>query len=255
MLPHAIEHPSPNHGPRRDGARPDIVLLHGTAMATLEAARDRLCDPAAEVSCHWLIGRDGAVLRLVPETERAWHAGVSAWGAVEDVNSRSIGIELDCPGPFRGPAAPEYPAAQMAALLALLDGIRARWGIPPERVLAHSDVAPGRKDDPGERFDWEALARAGHAAPRPAAEAAAMTAAMRAAPAAFPSAAPAAGERRAAALAALERLGYRAAPDAALEAARLRFAPLAAPIAPGAAPDPELTALLIAAAQAAPCRG
>ena len=130
-----------------------MVVLHYTAMSGLEAAADRLCDPAFEVSAHYLIGRCGRVLRLVPEELRAWHAGAGRWGAVTDVNSRSIGIELDNDGqsPFAGPL--------MDALEALLPGILARHRIPPERVIAHSDMAPGRKADPGPRFDWARLAR------------------------------------------------------------------------------------------------
>lgn len=227
-----IDHPSPNHGPRRDGARPDIILIHGTAMQSLEAARDRLCDPEAEVSCHYLIGRDGTMLRLVEEERRAWHAGVSAWGGAVDVNSRSIGIELDHPGPFFGPAAPAYAPAQMQALLALLAELRARWDVPPERVLAHSDVAPGRKTDPGERFDWDLLAALGHALPREAED-------------------PAQG--REAALAALQTLGFRGEAEAMLEAARLRFAPEAPPAADGE-PAATLVRRLAAAARRAPCR-
>lgn len=149
------ERPSPNCGPRRGGARPDLVVIHYTGMADTEAALARLCDPAAEVSAHYLIAPDGEVIALVPEELRAWHAGVGAWGAVQDVNSRSIGIELVNPGtqPFAAP--------QMAALEALLRGIRDRWGIRPERVIGHADMAPARKADPGPRFDWRRLAREG----------------------------------------------------------------------------------------------
>ncbi|MGG7564792.1 N-acetylmuramoyl-L-alanine amidase [Rhodovulum sp. DZ06] len=232
------DRPSPNHGPRKGGARPDIILIHGTAMESMEAARDRLCDPGPEVSAHYLVGRDGTVLRLVPEDRRAWHAGLAAWGDVRDVNSRSIGIEIDYPGPFSGPEAPDYAEAAMAALIPLLAQIRARWDIPASRVLAHSDVAPGRKDDPGERFDWERLAAAGHAVPRPAAaEGLALE-----------------GLGRAMALRACAGLGYRwegaAGEDAALEAARLRWAPGAARTAPGGAPSRVLAARLAALALA-----
>lgn len=147
--------PSPNCGPRRGGARPDLVVIHYTGMASWEAARDRLCDPAAEVSAHYLVLPDGPVLALVPEALRAWHAGAGAWGGVGDVNSRSIGIELANPGD-----AP-FPAPQTAALETLLAGILARWAIPPERVIGHADMAPDRKADPGPRFDWRRLARLG----------------------------------------------------------------------------------------------
>jgi len=153
---------SPNHGPRRLGARPDLVVIHFTAMDSHEAALTRLCDPAAEVSAHWLISGAGRVTALVPEEQRAWHAGAGRWGMVEDVNSRSIGIELYNRGdhPFAGP--------QMAALESLLSEVMARWAIPPERVIGHSDMAPGRKTDPGPRFDWHRLARHGLSVwPRP----------------------------------------------------------------------------------------
>lgn len=149
-----IDHPSPNHGDRR-GAAPDLVVLHYTAMPRAEAALARLCDPAAQVSAHYLIAEDGRAWRLVDEARRAWHAGAGAWGDVTDVNSRSIGIELSNPGD-----AP-YPAPQIAALERLLRGVCARWAIPPERVIGHECMAPLRKCDPGRRFDWRALARSG----------------------------------------------------------------------------------------------
>lgn len=150
-----IHHPSPNFGPRRLDARPDMVVLHFTDMRSSAAALERLCDPGAEVSAHYLVGRDGRCWQLVEEPMRAWHAGAGAWGAVSDVNSRSIGIELDNDG-----AAP-FPEPQMRALETLLAGILPRWRIPPERVIGHSDMAPDRKRDPGPRFDWRRLARGG----------------------------------------------------------------------------------------------
>lgn len=152
---------SPNHGPRRGGARPDLVVLHYTAMESSAAALDRLCDPEAAVSAHYLIGEAGTVWQLVDEAERAWHAGVGQWGAVADVNSRSIGIELANPASLDG--FPPFPEAQIAALEALLDTILARWSIAPARVIAHSDLAPGRKADPGGKFDWRRLALGGRA--------------------------------------------------------------------------------------------
>lgn len=124
-------------------------------MSSHHAALERLCDPAAEVSAHWLISETGDTLALVPEDLRAWHAGAGAWGAVCDVNSRSIGIELANPGDR------PFPEPQIAALERLLADILARWAIPPERVIAHSDLAPGRKIDPGPRFDWRRLALGG----------------------------------------------------------------------------------------------
>lgn len=150
-----LSHRSPNFGTRRGGVRPDLVVIHYTAMTSCDAARDRLCDPAAEVSAHYLIAEDGTVLALVPEEARAWHAGAGAWGGVSDVNSRSIGIELANDG------AQPFAAPQMVVLEALLAGVMARWRIPPERVIAHSDMAPGRKGDPGRRFDWRRLALGG----------------------------------------------------------------------------------------------
>lgn len=147
--------PSPNRGERRGGAVPALIVIHYTAMADAPAARARLCDPHAEVSAHWLIDREGRAEQLVDEGARAWHAGAGSWGGAGDVNSRSIGIELDNPGD-----AP-FPEPQMAALETLLGAIMARWGIGPEGVIGHSDMAPGRKSDPGPRFDWRRLALRG----------------------------------------------------------------------------------------------
>ncbi|WP_237064507.1 N-acetylmuramoyl-L-alanine amidase [Loktanella sp. M215] len=132
-----------------------MVVIHYTAMRTAAAACDTLCNPETQVSAHYLIAEDGTVQRLVPEEMRAWHAGAGRWGAVTDVNSRSIGIELANPGhcPFAN--------AQMDALCDLLGGIMQRWSVPPARIIAHSDMAPGRKIDPGVRFDWRRLARLG----------------------------------------------------------------------------------------------
>ncbi|MCB6178163.1 N-acetylmuramoyl-L-alanine amidase [Rhodobacter sp. Har01] len=147
--------PSPNHGERRAGLRPSLVVLHYTAMPSAAEARARLCDPTAEVSAHWLIDRDGRAEQLVDEARRAWHAGAGDWAGAGDVNSRSIGVELQNTGaePFAEP--------QMAALERLLSGIRDRWRIVPQGVIGHSDLAPDRKADPGPRFDWRRLALAG----------------------------------------------------------------------------------------------
>lgn len=147
-----IEAPSPNFGPRRGGARPDMIVLHHTAMRTAEAALDRLCDAESEVSAHYLIGERGRVWQLVDEAMRAWHAGAGQWGPVTDVNSHSIGIELANTG------AHPYSAPQMAALEDLLAALMRRWWIAPVRVIGHSDMAPARKFDPGPRFDWRGLA-------------------------------------------------------------------------------------------------
>lgn len=153
--PGGAAYASPNHGPRRQGARPELVVLHYTAMASCAAARARLCDPVFEVSAHWLISEDGQAEALVPEAERAWHAGAGSWHGLQDVNSRSIGIELANPGER------PFPEPQMAALETLLRAIMARWQIGPEAVIGHSDMAPERKVDPGPRFDWQRLARQG----------------------------------------------------------------------------------------------
>lgn len=150
-----VWHPSPNCGPRRDGLRPELVVLHYTQMPSAASALKRLCLPEAEVSAHYLIGSDGTVWQMVDEGLRAWHAGAGEWRGRGDVNSRSIGIELDNDGasPFAWP--------QIRALTGLLAGILQRWAIPPAGVIAHSDMAPARKVDPGPRFDWRGLARVG----------------------------------------------------------------------------------------------
>jgi len=153
------ERPSPNHGPRPPGAAIDTLVLHYTGMATPGAALDRLCDPAAKVSAHYLIDEDGTLWRLVPEEMRAWHAGRAAWRGATDINDRSIGIELVNPGHEFGYRA--FPEAQMDVLVALCRDILSRHTIPPSRILGHSDVAPTRKADPGELFDWPRLAAAG----------------------------------------------------------------------------------------------
>lgn len=146
---------SPNFGERRGGVRPSLVVIHYTAMQDCDAARDWLCNPDAEVSAHYLISETGDVHGLVPEDKRAWHAGAGAWGAITDVNSHSIGIELSNTG------ATPFAAAQMDALEQLLPAILGRWDIPSQGVIGHSDCAPGRKIDPGPRFDWARLARSG----------------------------------------------------------------------------------------------
>ena len=150
---------SPNQDERPQGRRPDLLILHYTGMPSAAAALDRLCDPAAQVSAHWLIEEDGTVWRLVPEERRAWHAGVSCWDGESGLNAGSIGIELVNPGHEFGYR--PFPEPQMAALVALARDVVARWSIAPGRVLGHSDVAPRRKQDPGELFDWRRLAGAG----------------------------------------------------------------------------------------------
>lgn len=154
-----VDHPSPNREPRPPGARVDILLLHYTGMLTGAAALERLCQPDAKVSAHYLIEEDGRVIRLVPEELRAWHAGVACWAGKTDINDRSIGIELVNPGHEFGYR--PFPEPQMQALVELARGIVDRHGIERQRVLGHSDVAPARKQDPGELFDWPRLARHG----------------------------------------------------------------------------------------------
>ena len=146
---------SPNHGERRGGVKPHLIVLHYTGMPSFAESKARLCDPVHEVSAHWLVDCDGRAAALVDESRRAWHAGAGGWGQVTDVNSASIGIEMQNPGTM------PFPEPQMAALELLLAGIMARWGIRPEGVIAHSDMAPSRKADPGKHFDWRRLALAG----------------------------------------------------------------------------------------------
>ena len=150
--------PSPNHD-HRIGGGPDLILLHYTGMATADAAVQRLCDREARVSSHYFIDEDGRILQLVPEGKRAWHAGESSWAGTTDINSRSIGIEIVNPG--HDYQYPEFPIRQIAATIALCRGIISRHRIPRDRVLAHSDVAPSRKRDPGEKFPWRLLADSG----------------------------------------------------------------------------------------------
>lgn len=146
---------SPNFGERRGGVRPSLIVIHYTAMESCAAARARLCDPLAEVSAHWLVSETGAAEALVDEAMRAWHAGAGEWAGLSDVNSHSIGIELANRGTH------PFPEPQMAALEGLLKGIMGRWDIPAHRIIGHSDMAPGRKGDPGARFDWLRLGRGG----------------------------------------------------------------------------------------------
>lgn len=131
------------------------MVIHYTGMASCQAANDRLCDPMAEVSAHYLVSEAGEILALVPEDKRAWHAGAGSWRGKDDINSQSIGVELANSG-----AAP-FPNRQIQALETLLRDLMQRWAIGPDGVIAHSDMAPGRKADPGARFDWRRLALAG----------------------------------------------------------------------------------------------
>jgi N-acetylmuramoyl-L-alanine amidase len=158
-----IDRPSPNYD-ERDRAI-SMVVLHYTGMADAESAIQRLRDPEARVSAHYLIAEDGRILRLVAEEHRAWHAGQSYWRGVRGVNACSIGIEIVNPGHEYGYR--PFTEEQMAALIPLLSAIVTRYRIPPANVVGHSDVAPARKEDPGELFDWARLAGLGLAIPRP----------------------------------------------------------------------------------------
>jgi N-acetylmuramoyl-L-alanine amidase len=150
--------PSPNHGERRCGPT-DILLLHHTGMPSCEGALEWLCTPGSDVSCHYLVFEDGRIVQLVDEARRAWHAGASFWQGETDINSRSIGIEICNPGDD-GSCTP-FPDAQMDSVIRLCIDILNRHAIPPQRVLAHSDVAPERKSDPAAWFPWGGLAAAG----------------------------------------------------------------------------------------------
>jgi N-acetylmuramoyl-L-alanine amidase len=154
-----LSHPSPNFGPRANGLTPEMLVIHYTGMQSADEALARMCDSASEVSAHYMIDEEGRVFSLVDEANRAWHAGHGSWRGVSDINSRSIGIELVNPGHEFGYRA--FPMAQMTALAELAHGILARWPIPPRNVVGHSDVAPLRKQDPGELFDWRWLAGQG----------------------------------------------------------------------------------------------
>jgi N-acetylmuramoyl-L-alanine amidase len=151
--------PSPNIETRKSGLKPTILVLHYTGLPTVERALDVLSRPDCKVSCHYVIDEDGRIIQMVAEEKRAWHAGVSYWAGETDINSASIGIEIQNPGHMLG--YPEFPAVQMQAVAALCRDIASRHAILPHRVLAHSDVAPGRKIDPGEKFDWPWLATQG----------------------------------------------------------------------------------------------
>ncbi len=151
--------PSPNIEPRKEGREPDLLLLHYTGMESAEGALKWLNNPDSKVSCHYLIDEEGRITQMVAEEMRAWHAGLSHWAGEDDINSCSIGIEIHNAGHELG--YPDFPEDQMNAVEALCLDIVARRNISAERVLAHSDVAPARKADPGEKFDWQRLAKVG----------------------------------------------------------------------------------------------
>lgn len=151
--------PSPNIEPRLRGLTPSILLLHYTGLPNVGRSLEVLSRPDCKVSCHYVIDVDGRIIQMVAEDQRAWHAGLSSWAGQTDINSASIGIEIQNPGHSHG--YPDFPDAQMGAVTLLSKDIVTRNGITPQRVLAHSDVAPARKVDPGEKFDWRRLARGG----------------------------------------------------------------------------------------------
>ena len=151
--------PSANFGERAKDRAPDMIVLHYTGMPDVEGALARLCTAGTEVSAHYVVLEDGRIVQCVPEAKRAWHAGASSWAGEEDVNSCSIGVEIVNRGHDWG--YPDFPLRQIAAVIALCRGIMLRRNIPPHRVLGHSDVAPARKQDPGEKFPWHSLANSG----------------------------------------------------------------------------------------------
>jgi N-acetylmuramoyl-L-alanine amidase len=153
-----ISAPSPNFDNRK--SPPDMIVLHYTGLPTREEALARLTDPVAKVSAHYMVDEGGRVYALVPEERRAWHAGVSFWKGDTDINAASIGIEIVNPGHEFGYI--PFPDIQIEAVIGLTDDIRSRWTVPESRILGHSDVAPARKQDPGELFPWKKLAQAGH---------------------------------------------------------------------------------------------
>ena len=146
---------SPNVEARRDNRRPDMLILHYTGMDSAERACSWLCNPTSKVSCHYLVDDNGAIIQMVDEGLRAWHAGVSSWKNESDINSCSIGIEIQNLG--HGAGYPDFPKAQMDAVVALCKDIIVRNGVSALRILAHSDITPSRKVDPGEKFDWPLL--------------------------------------------------------------------------------------------------
>jgi N-acetylmuramoyl-L-alanine amidase len=152
--------PSPNVEARKDDRAPDMILLHYTGMQTGAAALERLCVPDSKVSAHYVVFEDGRIVQCVPEDKRAWHAGVSSWSGETDINSCSIGIEIVNPGHEFG--YPDFPLRQTAAVISLCRSILTRRGpLAPDRILGHSDVAPARKQDPGEKFPWDLLNESG----------------------------------------------------------------------------------------------
>ncbi len=158
-MPDIIQHPSPNFGDRKNHLSPDMLVIHYTDMLSAQDALERMSDPTMEVSAHYLIHEDGIILQLVDEEKRAWHAGVSFWAGESDINSCSIGIELSNPGHSNGLI--PFPDRQINSLIQLAKDICQRHSIKPNRILGHSDIAPGRKIDPGPLFPWALLSQNG----------------------------------------------------------------------------------------------
>lgn len=166
---HILQRPSPNFGERPPGPI-DMLVLHYTGMESGDKAIAHMCDPASEVSAHYVVERDGQVLQLVAEEKRAWHAGVAFWDGHSDINSCSIGIEIVNRGHdflMEDGSLQTFPAAQMQVVAELVAGLKARYGIQTKRIVAHSDIAPTRKQDPGEHFPWGELADMGLCLPVP----------------------------------------------------------------------------------------
>ena len=155
----ALVAPSPNHGERVGVTSPDMIILHYTGMGTADSALSWLCNEESQVSSHYFVFEDGRIMQLVPESQRAWHAGKSVWDGADDINSRSVGIEIANAGHPAG--LPDFPDAQIDAVIQLCRDCAERWSIAPERVLGHSDIAPVRKIDPGEKFPWDTLSQHG----------------------------------------------------------------------------------------------
>lgn len=154
---HIHSHPSPNYDDRQAGI--DMLVLHYTGMKSAAEALQRMCDPEAGVSAHYMVDEDGAVYQLVPEEKRAWHAGKSSWRGKDGINHCSVGVEIVNPGHEWGYR--PFTILQMKSVIALCQGIVARHSIPARNVVAHSDIAPERKEDPGELFEWKWLAQEG----------------------------------------------------------------------------------------------
>ncbi|WP_182418990.1 N-acetylmuramoyl-L-alanine amidase [Bartonella sp. HY038] len=152
----AILRPSPNFNERSDNTKPHILILHYTGMNDAEAAESLLQDPASQVSCHYVVREDGTIVQMVAESKRAWHAGKSMWQGQDDINSKSIGIEIVNQGPLGN--FPDFPSLQIKAVVELCQSIINRHNVGARYVLAHSDIAPERKIDPGEKFPWKDLA-------------------------------------------------------------------------------------------------